>query len=319
MKLKLIYIFVILCLVGLTVFGHTKYDFVVAKDGSGQFTTVQAAFDAVPDFRKQETTIFIKKGVYKEKLNLSTSKKNVHIIGEDLKNTVLTFDDWAQRLNQFGEAKGTSGSASCYIYGEGFTAEHVTFENSAGPVGQAVALFVAGDKATFIDCRMLGFQDTLYTYGYGSRQFYFKCYIEGTVDFIFGSSTAVFERCAVFCKKSGYITAPSTPDTVKYGFVFKDCNITGNAPKASFYLGRPWRPYGKSVYVNCSLAAVINKAGWDNWGKASNEQTAYFAEYESKGIGGDKSGRVAWAHQLTKDQLKNYELETIFNGWKPNY
>ncbi len=171
------------------------YDFVVAADGSGNFKTVQEAINAVPDFRKTTTTIFIKNGIYKEKLNLSASKQMVKMIGENVEKTILTFDDWAQRKNAFGEEKGTSGSSSFYIYGSKFSAENITFQNTAGPVGQAVALFVAGDQAKFTNCRMLGFQDTLYTYGYASRQYYYKCYIEGTVDFIFGSSTAVFDEC----------------------------------------------------------------------------------------------------------------------------
>jgi pectinesterase len=179
----------ILCLL-LTCLGMVKvyatYDMVVAADGSGNYKTVQEAINAVPDFRKVTTTIYIKNGTYKEKLNLSSSKQFIKLIGESVTNTILTYDDWAQKKNIFGEEKGTSGSASFYIYGNSFTAENITFQNTAGPVGQAVALFVAGDKAKFINCRMLGFQDTLYTYGYASRQYYYKCYIEGTVDFIFG-------------------------------------------------------------------------------------------------------------------------------------
>ncbi|WP_432713134.1 pectinesterase family protein, partial [Pedobacter sp.] len=249
--------------------------FTVAKDGSGDFKTIQEAINAVPDFRKVTTVISIKNGVYKEKLNLSTSKKMVKLKGESVAHTILTFDDYATKKNTFGEEKGTSGSASFYIYGDGFSAENITFQNSAGPVGQAVALLVAGDKAVFINCRMLGFQDTLYTFGANSRQYYKKCYIEGTVDFIFGSATAVFEQCEIYCKKGGgYITASSSPDSLKYGYVFIDCKITGNAPESSFYLGRPWRPYGKAVFINCDLPSLIKAEGWNNWGKESNESTA---------------------------------------------
>ncbi|MEE1944657.1 pectinesterase family protein [Pedobacter sp. KR3-3] len=294
-----------------------KYDFVVAQDGSGQFKTVQEALNAVPDFRKVTTTIFIKNGVYKEKLNLSHSKQFVKLIGEDVARTILTFDDWAQRKNAFGEEKGTSGSSSFYIYGPNFTAENITFQNSAGPVGQAVALFVAGDKAKFTNCRMLGFQDTLYTYGYGSRQYYYKCYIEGTVDFIFGASTAVFDDCEIFCKKAGYITASSSPDTVKYGYVFMNCRIVGDAPENSYFLGRPWRPYAKAVFLNCNLGKMIKAEGWDNWGKESNQQTAYYAEYKSTGPGANPTGRVKWSHQLDEKQVQEYTLAKILNGWNP--
>jgi pectinesterase len=164
---------------------------------------------------------------------------------------------------------------------------------------------------------MLGFQDTLYTYGYASHQYYYKCYIEGTVDFIFGSSTAVFDNCEIFCKKEGYITAPSTTDSTKYGYVFLNCKITGNAPKNSFYLSRPWRPFGKTVYINCNLGDMIKPEGWNNWGKESNEKTAYYAEYNSTGEGADQKNRVSWSHQLQKEDLKNYTLDKIFNNWNP--
>lgn len=295
----------------------TQYDFIVAADGSGTFKTVQEAINAVPDFRKVTTTIFIKNGIYKEKLNLSASKQLVKMIGENVDKTILTYDDLAQKKNTFGEEKGTSGSASFYVYGPQFSAENITFQNTAGPVGQAVALFVAGDKAKFTNCRMLGFQDTLYTYGYGSRQYYYKCYIEGTVDFIFGSSTAVFDDCEIFCKKAGYITASSSPDTSKYGYVFLNSKIIGDAPAGSFLLGRPWRPYAKSVFINCSLSDVIKGEGWNNWGKESNERTAYYAEYKSTGKGANEKARVPWSHELTEKELADYSLDKIFNGWNP--
>lgn len=296
----------------------TTYDFVVAQDGSGNFTTVQEALNAVPDFRKVTTTIFIKNGIYKEKLNLSPSKHLVTLIGESNTKTILTYDDWAQKKNIFGEEKGTSGSSSFYVYGPQFTAQNITFQNTAGPVGQAVALFVAGDKARFINCRMLGFQDTLYTYGYASRQYYYKCYIEGTVDFIFGSSTAVFEDCEIFCKKAGYVTAASTPDSIKYGYVFFNTRIHGDAPKGSFYLGRSWRPYAKTVFINCDLGKQIKPEGWHNWNKPDAEKTSFYAEYQSKGLGANNNARVKWTHQLTEKEVsENYTLEKIFNGWKP--
>lgn len=293
------------------------YDFTVAQDGTGDFKTVQEAMQAVPDFRNKTTSIFIKNGIYKEKLNLSASKRNVKLIGESVEKTILTFDDWAQKKNTFGEEKGTSGSSSCYIYGDNFSAENITFQNTAGPVGQAVALFVAGDKAKFVNCRMLGFQDTLYTYGKGSRQYYYKCYIEGTVDFIFGSSTAVFEDCDIYCKKGGYITAASTPDTAKYGYVFLKCRIIGDAPENSYYLGRPWRPYAKTVFIDCLLGKMIKPEGWHNWGKESNEKTTFYAEYQSKGKGANEKARVKWSNQLTASQVKEYSLDQIFRDWKP--
>ena len=294
-----------------------KPDFVVAADGSGNFKTVQEAIHAVPDFRNKTTIIFIKKGIYKEKLILAASKKNVKFIGESLNETILTYDDYAQKKNAFGEEKGTSGSSSFYIYGEGFSAENITFENSSGPVGQAVAVWAGGDKLIFTNCRFLGFQDTLYTYGGNNRQYYKNCYIEGTVDFIFGASTAWFESSNIFCKKGGYITAASTADTTKFGYVFNKCKIKGDAPAYCFYLGRPWRPYAKVVYLNCELPDFIRPEGWNNWGKESNEKTAYYAEYKSTGKGADPKSRANWSHQLTDEEYKAYILENVFRGWNP--
>lgn len=292
-------------------------DFVVAKDGTGDFYTVQEAINAVPDFRKGQTVIYIRKGVYKEKLLLPPTKTNVKFIGENVDSVILTFDDFASRLNRLGEEIGTSGSASFFIHGDGFTAEDITFENSAGPVGQAVAVRVASDMVKFLNCRFLGFQDTLYTWGHGgaSRQYYKNCYIEGTVDFIFGSSTAVFDQCHIFAKKGGYITAASTPDSSGYGYVFIDCKIDGDAPPASFYLGRPWRPFAKTVFVNCYMSAIIKPEGWHNWGKEDAEKTTFYAEYLSGGPGANQKKRVDWSHQLTREQAARYTPENIFNGW----
>lgn len=294
-----------------------EYDFVVNASGKGDFKTIKEAFDAVPDFRKVTTTIFIKNGVYKEKLVLAGSKKMVKIIGESLDKTIITYDDYALKKNIFGEEKGTSGSSSFYVYGDDFTAENITFQNSSGPVGQAVTVQVIGDKAHFENCRFLGFQDTLYTYGYGSRQFYENCYIEGTTDFIFGSATAVFKDCEIFCKKGGsFITAASTPDSTKYGYVFLNCEIKGEEG-ASYFLGRPWRPYAKTVFINCDLGEFIKPEGWDFWGKESNKQTAFYAEYENQGLGFKPNYRVKWSKQLANEEAKSYTLDDIFRGWQP--
>lgn len=294
------------------------YDFTVAKDGGGDFRTIREAIEAVPDFRKETTTIFIKKGIYKEKLILPASKTNVTFIGEDRDETILTYDDYAAKKNRFGEEMGTTGSSSFFIFGEAFTARNITFENSSGPVGQAVAVRIDGDKASFWNCRFLGFQDTLYPHGEGSRQYYKDCYIEGTVDFIFGWSTAVFEDCEIFCKDRGYITAASTTESTPFGFVFIRCNITGDASKNSFYLGRPWRPFSKTVFLECNLGEHIKTEGWHNWNKPGAEKTAYYAEYKSYGPGAAPEKRAAWSHQLTEEEAAQYTLERIFGDWRVN-
>jgi pectinesterase len=303
-------------LMGIATFPLFAWDFVVAQDGSGNFSTVQEAIDAVPDFRKNRTTIFIKKGIYKEKLVLPASKTQVSLIGEDVVNTILTYDDYAQKMNRFGEEMGTTGSSSFFIFGEGFTAENITFENSAGQVGQAVAVRIDGDKAAFKNCRFLGNQDTLYPHGENSRQYYYQCYIEGTVDFIFGWSTAVFDQCTIFCKDHGYITAPATEHNQEFGFVFIDCNITGSAPENSFYLGRPWRPYGKTVFIACNMGNHIKSEGWHNWGSPEKEKTAFFAEYKNSGKGANTKERVNWSYQLNTEQAQKYTLQNIMGDWQ---
>ncbi len=293
------------------------YDYVVAQDGSGDFFTVQEAINAVPDFRKNvRTTILVRRGVYKEKLIVPESKINISLLGQE--GAVISYDDYANKQNVFGENKGTSGSSSCYIYTPDFYAENITFENSSGPVGQAVACFVSADRAYFKNCRFLGFQDTLYTYGKGCRQYYEDCYIEGTVDFIFGWSTVVFNRCHINSKGNGYVTAPSTDKGQKYGYVFYDCKLTADNGVDRVFLSRPWRPYGQAVFIRCELGRHILPVGWDNWGNKENEKTAFYAEYESKGEGANPKARAAFSHQL-KD-LKGYEIETVLagdDGWNP--
>lgn len=293
------------------------YDFVVAKDGSGDFFTVQEAINAVPDYRKNiRTTIRVRKGVYKEKIVVPESKMGISLTGED--GAVLTYDDFANKENVFGEKKGTSGSASCYIYAPDFYAENITFENTSGPVGQAVACMISADRAFFKNCRFLGFQDTLYTYGKQCRLYYEDCYIEGTVDFIFGWSTAVFNRCQIHSKADGYVTAPSTDRGQKYGYVFYDCRLTADDAVTKVYLSRPWRPYAQAVFIRCGLGKHILPEGWDNWRNTANEKTVYYAEYDSYGEGANPKDRVSYSHQLKN--LKEYEIESVLtgeDGWNP--
>ena len=293
----------------------TDYDFIVATDGTGDFRTVQEAINAVPHFRKNETRIFIKNGIYKEKLVLAGSKTNVVFIGEDRDQTILTYDDFAQKKNRFGEEVGTTGSTSFFVFGDGFRAENITFENSSGPVGQAVAVRIDGEMVAFINCRFSGFQDTLYPHGEKSRQYYRDCIIEGTVDFIFGWSTAVFDRCTILCKDHGFVTAPSTNEGTAFGFVFLDCKITGDATEASFYLGRPWRPFGKSAFLRCELGGMIKPEGWHNWGKPDAEKTTVFAEYKNTGAGASIEKRVNWSHHLSDAEALAYTPENILGEW----
>ena len=212
----------------------------------------------------------------------------------------------------------TSGSSSCYIYAPDFYAENITFENTAGRVGQAVACFVSADRAVFRHCRFLGNQDTLYTYGRHCRQYYDECYIEGTVDFIFGWSTAVFNRCTIRSVGNGYVTAPSTDEGEAYGYVFFDCNLTASEEVDKVYLSRPWRPYGQAVFIRCRLGKHIVPEGWHNWGKKEAEKTVYYAEYESTGEGACPEQRASFSRQL--ENTDDFTLEKILggdDGWNP--
>lgn len=312
----------ILLLLGLTeLMGFSKnYDYIVARDGSGDFSKIQDVIDAIPHLRKGRTTVFIKNGIYKEKIIIPTTKVNISFIGEDVNETIITYDDYASKENKFGETLGTSGSSSIYIYGSGFEAENITFSNTSGEIGQAVAVRVDGDQVVFRNCKFLGYQDTLYPHGEVSRQYYKNCYIEGTVDFIFGWSTAVFDSCHIHCIRGGggFITAASTLEETKYGFVFRNCKLTGVGTEANYYLGRPWRPHAKTVFLNCNLGSHIRPEGWHNWNKPDAEKSSFYAEYGNTGPGSDISKRVKWMHHLDKKQADLYTLENIFDGWNPN-
>jgi pectinesterase len=308
-----VFLFIMVTMQLSTLAQSVKPDFIVSVDGTGNYKTIQEAINAVPDFRKKETIILIKSGVYKEKLQLHATKQKVRFIGEDVLKTVITYDDFASRKNVFEEEMGTGATASFLVYGDEFIAENITFQNSAGPVGQAVAVRVDGDRVKFVNCRFLGFQDTLYVHGERSRQYYKDCYIEGTVDFIFGWSTVVFETCTIFCKKSGYVTAASTVEGQSYGLVFLDCKITGDASEATFYLGRPWRPFAKTAFINCYLDKQIKPEGWHNWNKPEAERTAYYAEYKSQGPGAHIT-RVPWAKQLSEKEASAYTVQNILSG-----
>ena len=297
-----------------------NYDFVVAKDGSGDFKSIQEAITAVAFSKITETKIFIKNGIYKEKLEIPENKNNITFIGEDKDKVIITYDDYASKKNSAGENIGTSGSSGFIVTANDFKAKNITFENSAGPVGQAVAVRVDGDRIIFDNCKFLGFQDTLYPRSTTSRQYYKNCYIEGTIDFIFGASTVVFDQCEIFAKTGGsYITAASTPENNPYGFVFLNCKLTTNSENNSYYLGRPWRNFAKTVFINCEMARHIKPEGWHNWSKPEAEATTFYAEYLSTGPGGNTGSRVSWSHLLTAEQLANdYTLQTIFKDWNPN-
>jgi len=292
---------------------------VVAKDGTGNYASVQEAFNAIPSGNKKPLTIFIKKGIYKERLVLDSLKDFVTLIGEDKNETVLTFDNHRGTILPNGDTVNTWTSASFFIYASQLTAENITFENNAGfTAGQAVAVFASGDQLSFFNCRFVGFQDVLFCSRANSRQYYKDCYIEGTTDFIFGSATAVFQNCQIHSKKKSHVTAASTPKEIKYGFVFFDCKLTGDPGlNGGVSLGRPWRPYASVTYIRCEIGDHILPEGWNNWRNPDNEKTARYAEYKDFGVGANIEGRVKWAKQLSDEEVKAYSIKNIFGDWNP--
>jgi pectinesterase len=319
---------------------------IVSLDGSGDFTSIQAAIDAVPEQSRDRTIIHIKNGLYREKVHIT--KPRISLSGESRDNTVILWNDFALMKDDKGENINTFQTYTLFAGGDDFIAENLTVENGAGPgkvVGQAVALYADGDRTIIKNCRIIGNQDTLFTgplppfpltvnkFGgprdgmprVKSRQYYEDCYIKGDVDFIFGSATAVFKSCEIVSNDpgqdiNGYITAASTPQEEKFGYVFIDCRLTSSARPESIYLGRPWRNYAKTVFINCFMGEHIKHEGWSNWDKPESEKTVEYAEYNSQGPGSQIEKRVGWAKALSGRQSKIYNAEKVLrgkDGWNP--
>jgi pectinesterase len=315
--MKKIVVFILFFLVIQTLFSQNN-KIIVAADGSGNFTTIQAAFNSLPLHNKKEYTIFIKKGVYKEKLHLDSNKNFVTLIGEDKYNTILTFDDHSGKISPTGDSINTRSSFSFLENANDFKAQNITFQNDAGfYAGQAVAIEVRGDRAFFYNCRFIGNQDVLFTNAENSRQYYKNCYIEGTTDFIFGSATVWFEQCHIHSKKNSHITAASTPKEHEYGYVFNDCVLTGDTVLHNVSLGRPWRPFANVVYIHCYLDKHIKPEGWANWNNTDNYKTVRYTEYKNYGPGASIDARVNWSKQLSDDEVKKYTIKNIFGDWNP--
>jgi pectinesterase len=290
----------------------------VAPDGSGNFRTVQAALDAIPLNNTQPTTIFIKKGAYKEKLRLDSTKDHVTLLGESEWNTILTYDDHSGRRTPAGDTINTRTSYTLIIKADDFTARHLNIRNEAGfTAGQAVALEIRGDRACVEDCRLTGDQDVLFLNSPESRQYYKHCYIEGTTDFIFGSATAWFDRCHIHSKKDSYITAAATPRDHPYGFIFNNCILTGDTGIHRVYLGRPWRLWASVTFIHCYLGPHIRPEGWSDWNNNGSYKTARYAEYENEGPAAGPAKRAAWTHQLTDDETQRITLKNTFGDWQP--
>jgi len=291
----------------------------VAADGSGQYRTVQAALNTLSNSNTTPTQIRIKPGTYREKLTIT--KPFVTFCGETGKttSTILTYNDGASTLKADGTAIGTSGSASVTLKANDVSMENITIENSFGVGSQAVALLAQGQRLQFRNCRLLGNQDTLYTHS--GTQYYRNCHIQGTVDFIFGAATAVFDNNTIHSVGGGSaLTAPSTEQTVPYGLVFLGGKVTAasSVAKGSVALGRNWRPYGAATYIRTELGQHISAVGWVKMSENTLD-TARFSEYLTTGTGANPSARAPQSKQLTAAQAATYTISNIFGSWTPSY
>ena len=308
------------------VLAANKYDnpdtLVVSRDGTGEFRTIDEAIEVCRAFMDYTKVIYVKKGVYKEKLIIPSWLTNITICGEDRDNTIITWDDHANikmpvggldsEAAVKGKPMGTFRTYTLKVRGSYITLKDITIENNAAKLGQAVALHTEGDHILVQNCRLLGNQDTVYTGVGGTRVAFYDCYIEGTTDFIFGPSIAWFQNCEIHSKANSYITAASTPAGQKYGYVFYKCRLTADKDVDKVYLGRPWRPFAATIFMDCELGKHIRPEGWHNWNNAKNEETARYAEYGNKGEGASTKNRVKWSKQLSKKEAAKVTILDAF-------
>ena len=316
-------------------FNASAYDKVVAKDGTGDYTTVQAAIDAAPTGRTANYTIYIKNGKYKEVVTVPSNKPFIQLIGESVTNVIITFDNYSGKAIPGGGTYGTSTSATFFVNASDFSAIDITFENTTGDAPQALAINVNGDRAAFKNCRFLGGQDTVLANGDNKRQYFLNCYIDGVVDFIFGSALAVFDSCIIYPKQriaggDSYITAANTQQASPYGYVFRNCKIISNGGTSRYVLGRPWqndagtadasKARNKVVFLNTAMGYVVKPEGWSTWDAGTNTSYITYAEYKSLNMTGgilNISSRVPWSQQLTDPQAAAYTNATLFGAWDP--
>ena len=324
--MKKVLLAMMLFLAAWPVLAANKYDnpdtLVVSRDGTGEFRTIDEAIEVCRAFMDYTKVIYVKKGVYKEKLIIPSWLTNITICGEDRDNTIITWDDHANikmpvggldsEAAVKGKPMGTFRTYTLKVQGSYITLKDITIENNAAKLGQAVALHTEGDHILVQNCRLLGNQDTVYTGVGGTRVAFYDCYIEGTTDFIFGPSIAWFQNCEIHSKANSYITAASTPAGQKYGYVFYKCRLTADKDVDKVYLGRPWRPFAATIFMDCELGKHIRPEGWHYWNNAKNEETARYAEYGNKGEGASTKNRVKWSKQLSKKEAAKVTLLDAF-------
>jgi pectinesterase len=302
----------LLYVISLGCFGYPT-SFTVAKDSSGDFETIQAAIFASKAFPDRDITIFIKNAIYHEKVEIFAWNTRVTMIGESREGTIIRYDDHFNKL-ELGR-NSTFHTYTLKVMGDDFRAANLTIENTAGPVGQAVALHVEADRAAFVNVAIKGYQDTVYVAGEGRRSYFKDCLIEGTVDFIFGAGTAYFEQCEIRSLRSNsYITAASTPPN-QAGLVFQHCHFSRADDVENVYLGRPWRAHAKTVIMASQLDEHIIPQGWHDWNDTSKQKTVFYAEYANEGPGSALSQRVKWAQNMIDPS--GFQKEIILRGWKP--
>ncbi len=293
---------------------------VVTPDGTGQFKTIQAAIDSVPDNNMEWRLIVIKPGTYRERLVINQTKTFIILRGEDkeVRRTLVTFNRYAGMNDPEapGNKLGPNGSESVWIQADNFTAENITFENSSGADAPAVAVRTMGDKHIFRNCRFLGWQDTLWVDG--KRAYFTDCYVEGRIDFIFGGGTAVFEKCHLHAVDGGCITASGSEPEKPFGLVFRKCKVTCGEDKT--FLGSPWKKGAATAFLECELGEGLRPEGWKKWAETDHHLTARFVEYRNTGPGANTSKRPAWTRQLSEVEAKSYTVENVLGGeegWDP--
>jgi pectinesterase len=284
-----------------------EFAIVVDQKGNGDYITIQEAINAAKAFPPQRIFILVKNGVYYEKVKIHSWNPSISLIGESREKTIISYDDHFNKIN-IGR-NSTFYTYTLLVEGNDFIAKNLTIQNTSGPIGQAVALHVNANQVIISNCSLLGNQDTLYTSGEGSKNYFKDCYIEGTTDYIFGDATVLFENCILNSKSNSYITAASTPKDTEFGYVFKNCKLTAIENVNEVYLGRPWRINAKTVFINCEMGKHIKPEGWHNWSKPEAEKSVFYAEFNCNGPGFQPSKRVSWSHQLKKSEAKKYTLE----------
>lgn len=283
---------------------------VVSKDtAEGDFTSIQEAVNSCKSFPDVRITIFVKNGTYEEKVEINSWNTRITLQGENKDSTIISWNDAAGK-----KKNGTFWTYTMKVMANDFRMENITIENTAGRVGQAVALHVEADRVIIKNCKILGNQDTLYAAGENARQLYDSCYIDGTTDYIFGPGTAVFRNCILHSKSNSYITAASTPERVRYGYVFFNCKLTFDKDVTNVYLGRPWRKHARTVFIQCDLGDKINPKGWKAWSNKENPSTTFYAEYLCVGMSSNRKDRIEWSHELSGTEAAVYTIENIFSG-----